>query len=269
MRSSRVSALESRKDMRYLDSHAHIFSEEFAEDFDAMLARAEAAGVRRMVIITTAADEAERAMAFAAKQPQRFQAAYGIHPEDIRTVTEEKIAEMAMIAADPRLSFVGEIGLDYHWEKEMAEAQKELFIRQIEIARQVGKPIMVHSRDAHQDTFDILKEHHVPGVLHCFAGSAELAREYVKLGYYIALGGAVTFKNARHAKEVCAAIDPAYLLSETDCPYMSPEPVRGTRNEPANIPHIVRVMAQVRQVSEEAMAEQIWQNGQRFLGVTE
>ena len=254
--------------MRYLDSHAHILSEEFRDDFDAVLQRAEEAGVERMVIITTQPDEARKAMALAAADPRRFQAAYGIHPEDIRTVTEDSLKEMTEIAADPRLSFVGEIGLDYHWEKEMAEAQKELFVRQIEIARQVGKPVMVHSRDAHQDTFDILKKHHVPGVLHCFSGSAELAREYVKLGYYIALGGAVTFKNARHAKEVCAAIDPAYLLSETDCPYMSPEPVRGTRNEPANIPHIVRVMAQVRQVSEDDMAEQIWQNGQRFLGVT-
>ena len=255
--------------MRYLDSHAHIFSEEFQDDFDAVLQRAKDAQVERMVIITTQPDEARKAMAFAADNPKCFQVAYGIHPEDIRTVTADSLKEMAEIAADPRLSFVGEIGLDYHWEKEMAEAQKELFIRQIEIARQVNKPIMVHSRDAHQDTFDILKEHHVPGVLHCFSGSAELAREYVKLGYYIALGGAVTFKNARHAKEVCAAIDPAYLLSETDCPYMAPEPVRGTRNEPANIPHIVRVMAQLRQVSEEEMAEQIWQNGQRFLGVTE
>ena len=255
--------------MRYLDSHAHIFSEEFQDDFDAVLQRAKDAQVERMVIITTQPEEARKAMAFAADNPKYFQVAYGIHPEDIRTVTADSLKEMAEIAADPRLSFVGEIGLDYHWEKEMAEAQKELFIRQIEIARQVNKPIMVHSRDAHQDTFDILKEHHVPGVLHCFSGSAELAKEYVKLGYYIALGGAVTFKNARHAKEVCAAIDPAYLLSETDCPYMAPEPVRGTRNEPANIPHIVRVMAQVRQVSEEEMAEQIWQNGQRFLGVTE
>ena len=255
--------------MRYLDSHAHIFSEEFQDDFDAVLQRAKDAQVERMVIITTQLDEARKAMAFAADNPNYFQVAYGIHPEDIRAVTADSLKEMAEIAADPRLSFVGEIGLDYHWEKEMAEAQKELFIRQIEIARQVNKPIMVHSRDAHQDTFDILKEHHVPGVLHCFSGSAELAKEYVKLGYYIALGGAVTFKNARHAKEVCTAIDPAYLLSETDCPYMAPEPVRGTRNEPANIPHIVRVMAQVRQVSEEEMAEQIWQNGQRFLGVTE
>lgn len=254
--------------VKYLDSHSHIFSEEFEQDFDDVLQRAKDNSVERIVIITTRAKEALKAMDFASKDPNRFQVAYGIHPEDIKLVNDDLLKEMEEIVSDERISFVGEIGLDYYWEKDMVNEQKQLFINQIEIARKVNKPIMVHSREAHQDTFDILKEHQIPGVMHCYGGSAELAKEYVKLGYYIALGGVVTFKNARQAKQVCVEIDENYLLSETDCPYMSPEPVRGTRNEPSNIPHIVKKMAELKEKSVEEMAEIIWQNGQRFLGET-
>lgn len=255
--------------MPYLDSHAHILSEEFEHDFEEMLERAEKADVQRMVIICTRADEARKAMAFAQRDPGRFQVAFGIHPEDVRLRTDGLMSEMASLIRDGRISFVGEIGLDYHWEKETKEAQKALFMEQIEMARAVQKPIMVHSRDAAQDTFNILKEHRVPGVLHCFSGSAEMAVEYTKLGYYIALGGAVTFKNARHSGEVVKKIDLNYLLSETDCPYMAPEPNRGKRNEPANIPYVVKKMAELRNLTVEEMEEIIWQNGQRFLGRTE
>lgn len=255
--------------MKFLDSHSHIFSEEFQEDFAEVLQRASDKQVERIVIITTQIEEAKQAMAFASKDPKSFQVAYGIHPEDVRTVTEDSLKEMEEIVSDERIQFVGEIGLDYYWEKEMAEQQKELFLAQIKIAKKVGKPIMVHSREAHQDTFDILKQHQVPGVLHCFSGSLELAKEYTKLGYYIALGGVVTFKNARQAKEVCVGIDKQFLLSETDCPYMSPEPVRGTRNEPSNIPYIVEKIAELNEWPLEKMSNQIWENGQRFLGVTE
>ena len=145
------------------------------------------------------------------------------------------------------------------------EKQRQLFIRQIETAKKLNKPILVHSRDAIQDTFDILREHKVHGLIHCYSGTKEMAREFVKQGYYIALGGAVTFKNSRHAKEVAADIDVNYLLSETDCPYMAPEPVRGTRNDPSNIPYIVDVLAKCRNITVEEMASQIDANWTRFL----
>jgi TatD DNase family protein len=130
----------------------------------------------------------------------------------------------------------------------------------------MNKPVLVHSRDAMQDTFDIMKAHHWKGLLHCFSGTKEMAKEFTKLGYYIALGGALTFKNARHSVEVCSAIDENYLLSETDCPYMAPVPYRGKRNEPSYIPLIVKKMAEVRNTSEEHMAEVISANWDRFLG---
>ena len=255
--------------MNFIDSHAHIFSEEFREDFTEVLQRAEEKHVHRIMIVTTQPGEARQAMAFAAQDPYRFQVAYGIHPEDITRVNEEMIREMEEIVSDPGITAVGEIGLDYHWEPEYKSEQKELFIRQIEIARKVNKPILVHCRDAIQDTFDIMKEHRVPGLMHCFPGSAEMGIEFTKLGYYIALGGAATFKNARHALEVCRAIDPKYLLTETDCPYMAPVPMRGKRNEPSYIPYIVDILARERGITAEEMAEIIDRNYSRFLGETD
>ena len=250
----------------FIDSHAHILSEEFAEDFDQVLERASNAGVGRIMIVTTRAEEALRAIPYVQRDPYRFQAAYGIHPEDVDKGTEENLRVLEEIVSHPAISAIGEIGLDYHWEKDKKEQQKELFVKQIKIARKVGKPILVHSRDAIQDTFDIMKANPCRGLLHCFPGSAEMAAEFIKLGYYIALGGAATFKNARHALEVCAAMDIHYLLSETDCPYMAPVPVRGTRNEPANIPYIVKVLAETRNLSVTEMAAQIAENYARFLG---
>ena len=251
--------------MKYIDSHAHILAEEFQEDFDDVIARIRDAHIEKVMIVTTKADEALQAIEFAKSDPERWQVAYGIHPEDVRTVTEADLERMEQIAAMDAITAVGEIGLDYYWEKEMKEEQKELFIRQIEIARRVNKPILVHSREAIQDTYDIMKEHRVRGLMHCFPGSLEMGIEFTKLGYYIALGGAVTFKNARHSKDVAAGIDATKLLSETDCPYMAPVPRRGRRNEPANIPHIVRTMAELRGLSEEEMAQIIYDNYMRFL----
>lgn len=253
----------------YIDSHAHIFSEEFKEDFLDVCKRAKETNVHRIMIITTQAEEACRAISFAKEDPYRYQVAYGIHPEDIRTCTEERIQEMEEIVSLPEISAVGEIGLDYHWEKEMKDEQIELFIRQIEIARKVNKPILVHSRDAIQDTYDVMKEHLWKGVMHCFPGSAEMGIEFTKLGYYIALGGAATFKNARHSLEVAQTIDERYLLTETDCPYMSPEPKRGRRNEPCNIPYIVDVLAKTRKESVEHLSQVIDENYARLLGESE
>lgn len=248
----------------YIDSHAHILAEEFRPDLDAVLERAAQAGVGRMMIMCTGEQEAEQAVRLAEKDPFRFSCAYGIHPEDARD-GEKRWEDFCRIIRDPRITCVGEIGLDYYWNKDNREQQKELFIRQIEEARAVGKPILVHSRDAMKDTYDIMKEHRIPGVMHCFSGSAEMAAEFTKLGYWLAFGGAITFKNARHAKEAAAAVDRRWLLSETDCPYMSPEPLRGRRNEPANIPHIVKVIAACAGLEEEEMKQQIARNYERFL----
>ena len=265
MKCSHVSAWENS--MKFVDTHAHILSDEFEEDFDAMLERCAAAHVDRMMIITLSNEETRRAIALKKTDPYRFQIAAGIFPEDVTKVDEAYWEEFVSLVQDPLVDCIGEIGLDYYWEKDpdVRALQREFFIRQIELARQVNKPIAVHSRDAIQDTFDIMKEHHWKVLMHCYSGTKEMAREFTKLGYYIALGGPVTFKNARHSVEVAASVDEKYLLSETDCPYLSPVPYRGKRNEPARIPLIVAKLAETRGVSVEEMAAVIDANWTRFL----
>ena len=264
MKYSAGSVWENRMTIHYVDTHAHILDESFEEDYDEMLKRTEEAHVDRIMIITLSKDEALKAIEVKRKNPKKFSIATGIFPCD---VNEKDWDAFVQIAKDPMIDVIGEIGLDYHWEKDkgMQALQRELFIRQIELARQLNKPIAVHSREAIQDTFDIMKEHHWKGLMHCFPGTKEMAREFTKLGYYIALGGALTFKNARHSVEVCEDIDIKYLLSETDCPYMAPVPMRGKRNEPSYIPLIVRKMADVRNISVEEMANAIDENWTRFL----
>ncbi len=254
-------------EIQYLDSHAHLMGEEFQEDLEEVIQKCNDKNVNHIMIITLNKDEALRAIEFVKRDPERYVIATGIFPEDVDKVTEEVWNDFVEIASRKEISVIGEIGLEYHWVKdeETRKRQRELFIQQIQLAKSLNKPIAVHSRDAAKDTFDILKEYQCPGLLHCFSGTKEMAKEYNKLGYYIALGGALTFKNARHAVEVAQTIDEKYLLTETDCPYMAPEPVRGTRNVPSNIPYITKKMADVRGVSEEHMAEVILDNWQRYL----
>ena len=251
----------------YIDTHAHIMAEEFSEDLDDVIRRTEEAHVDRIMIITLSHEETMKAIAVAERDRKKYQVAAGIFPEDVKDVTEEDWQLFRTTAALPQVTCIGEIGLDYYWEKDPAvrELQKDFFIRQIELAKTLNKPYLVHSRDAIQDTFDIMKEHGGRGLMHCYSSTKEMAREFTRRGFYIALGGALTFKNARHSVEVCADIDEKYLLSETDCPYMAPVPLRGKRNEPAYIPYIVRKMAEVRGVSEEHMADVIAANWDRFL----
>ena len=255
-------------DIHYIDTHAHILSSEFEEDFEDVLKRAKDNHVDEIMIITLSNEVTKKAMAFAETDPSRYYVAAGIFPTDTENTSEEYWSEFEELVKDPRVTCIGEIGLDYYWQKEerQHEIQKEAFIRQIEIAKRVEKPFLVHSRDAIQDTYDIMKEHHYRGLMHCYSSSKEMAIEFTKLGYYIALGGVLTFKNAKQAVEVCEAIDENYLLSETDCPYMSPVPHRGERNEPSNIPFIVEKMAEVRNTSVEHIANCIENNWHRFLG---
>lgn len=268
MRSSADSVLVSNM-IRYVDTHAHIMGEEFKDDFDEMMKRCDEAQIDRIMIITLKNKETRRALQFAKKNPNRFKVAMGIFPEDVKEITEQYWEEFQKLAEDPGISVIGEIGLDYYWVKDPEERQlqKEWFTKQIELAKKLNKPIAVHSRDAIQDTFDIMKEHHCHGLLHCFSGTKEMAKEFTKLGYYIALGGALTFKNARHSVEVAETVDEKYLLTETDCPYMTPVPFRGKRNEPSYIPYIIRKMAEVRNKSEEHMAEVVYENFERYLNL--
>lgn len=255
------------EDIKYIDSHAHIFASEFDEDREALINRIKDRGIAKVLTITLNYEESMRAIEFSLSDPERYQVATAIFPEDAEKLTDNDWEKFVSVAKDKHIAVLGEMGLEYHWVKDpgLRNLQKDLFIKQIELAKELDKPIAVHSREAMQDTFDIMKAHHHKGLLHCFPGTKEMAKEFTKLGYYIALGGALTFKNARHSVEVMETIDLQYILTETDSPYMAPVPLRGTRNEPTNIPYILAKMAEVRGLSIKEMADIVYQNYERFL----
>lgn len=253
----------------FIDTHCHLMGEEYDQDRFEVVKRMEQRNVLDAMIITLDDEETQQALDFLAqyKGPVQFRIAAGLFVDQATTYTEEEFTKLEKRVKDPRISCVGEIGLDYYWEKDPAvhQAQKRLFQRQMDLALQVQKPILIHSREAMQDTYDMLEGYQGRALLHCYAGSLEMAERFNKIGVYCALGGALTFKNNRVGNRVVEGMDVRYLLSETDSPYMSPVPVRGTRNEPSNIPYIVEHMASLRKVSTEEMAQTIYENWMRFL----
>lgn len=250
----------------WIDTHSHFASDEFQEEFDAYMQRCAAANVGRIMVICMNRQEWQRMIPRLTPYPC-IDLAVGYHPEDLRELTAADWTWLEEIVTDPRVKAIGEIGLDYHWDTSYNDLQKEAFIRQIELADRVNKPILVHSRDAAQDTFDLLKAHtpQAKGVMHCYGGSLEMAREYVKLGFYLSFGGPLTFKNAVRPKEVVSAIDPSFLLIETDCPYMAPHPMRGKQNESSYVHYVGEYMAQLKQMESEALQKQLEANYKRLL----
>ena len=190
--------------------------------------------------------------------------AAGIHPMDVKDATDSDLDIIARLAAHPKCVAIGEIGLDYYWDKTFVEKQKEFFIRQIELANQVRLPINIHIRDAMRDAVEILKGNADKlvsgGVMHCYSGSAETAKELLKLGLYISFGGTVTFKNSRKAQEVAAIVPINRILTETDSPYLAPEPKRGTVNSPKNIPFVVSKLAEIRGTDAGAIETAVYNN---------
>ncbi|MBQ5707399.1 MAG: TatD family hydrolase, partial [Peptococcaceae bacterium] len=205
-----------------------------------------------------------------AEQYDKVYAAVGLHPEDVKTYTPEGWDMICRLAEHPKVVGIGETGLDYYWDTSTKDAQKVLFEQHIDLAKQLHKPLVIHDREAHGDTLEILKRTNakeVGGILHAFSGSVEMAMEVIKLGFYIGLGGPVTFKNARKAVEVAQAIPLEYLVIETDCPYMAPVPFRGKRNEPMLVQHTAAKIAELRGISVEELIEATYQNGKRIYGI--
>lgn len=191
----------------------------------------------------------------------------GVFPEEVKTFTDKTLSDMeAIIRSNKKIIGIGEIGLDYYWDKSFKELQKEVFIKQIEFANEMNLPLNIHSREAHLDTLEILKKYNKNSIaiLHCFSGSLEFARECIKEGIYIALGGVVTFKNALKAKEVAANIPIEYLLLETDDPYLAPVPFRGKENQPLYVKYVAETIAQLRQTSVEIIAQETTKNAERI-----
>lgn len=223
-----------------IDTHCHLDGDQFAEDRDEMLARARAAGVGAMIVPGIAIPDMPRVLAMADAHADIW-VGVGVHPHEADSWVDGTEAMLRGWAAHERVVAIGEIGLDYHYDYSPREKQQQVFRDQVRLAGELGKPVIVHNRDSHGDVLRLLQEHmsaEAGGVMHCFSGSLELARECIKIGMYISFAGPVTFKNASSLQEVAANLPLDRILIETDSPYLAPVPLRGKRNEPANVAHV-------------------------------
>lgn len=249
--------------MNWLDSHCHINDEAFKDDIDDVLQRMVDSDVRKAMLISSYIEDYE--YGFSISHPEiELKHSLGIYPGDVNDVDEQLFDRFAELYKEDRCQAIGEIGLDYHWDKDNKERQIEIFRKQLLLAKQLNKPIIVHSRDAIQDTYDLMKEIRVEGVMHCYSNSAEMAREFVKLGYYISMSGTITWKNTREPLEVIKVVPLDRLLIETDCPYLTPAPNRGKRNEPSYVVYTGKKICEELGIDEETFKKQLNENYHRL-----
>ena len=230
------------------DTHSHYTDEQF-DDIEQLFLKLKEENVSEIITCGTDIESSKQCIALSEKYPFVY-AAVGFHPEEL-TRTEVDIEAIRLLCQKEKCVAIGEIGLDYYWNKENKDKQKDGFISQLKLAEKLGLPVIVHDREAHGDTLDILKEYCPKGVLHCFSGSVEMAKEIIKLGMYIGVGGVVTFKNARQLPDVINAIPMDKILLETDAPYLAPEPFRGKRNDSSLIPYIAQKVGDIKGISKE------------------
>lgn len=245
------------------DTHSHYDDEQFDNDRTELLSSLPEKGVLRVVScgVDIATSKANQALA---QQFDYYYYAAGFHPENLEGFSLADLAEIDTLAADKKCVAIGEIGLDYHWMSSTKEKQQEFFAAQIALAKKLALPVIVHDREAHGDTLDILKQTQPKGVLHCFSGSKEMAREIIKIGMYIGLNGVATFKNARKSLEVVREIPLERLVLETDCPYLCPEPYRGRRNDSSYIPYIAERIGEVLGISAQEILNITAENAKRL-----
>ena len=245
------------------DTHCHLNSEELYERLEEVLENAKKVGVDKFLVVGWNKESSFKAVEIAHRY-EGIYAAIGFHPTDIDDVSDEDYNETMALVDDPKVVAIGEIGLDYHWVKDpvQREKQKEWFIKQINFANEHKKPISIHNREAFEDCLNILKEHRpqYSGVMHCYSGSVELLRDVLDLGLYIGLDGPLTFTNAKTPKEVCEEVPLNRLLVETDSPYLSPHPLRGTVNEPKNIALVIDEITRIKGLSKKHILDVIYQN---------
>ena len=250
------------------DSHAHYDDEQFDEDREQLLNTMKEHGVGTIVNIGATLRSCETTLVLAQKYPFMY-AALGVHPDEVGDLNEETFAWLKEQCRKEKVVAVGEIGLDYYWNKEAKEMQEKWFIRQLELARELQLPFSIHSREAAEDTMRIMKEHaaDLRGVIHCFSYSPEQAEEYVKMGYYIGVGGVVTFKNGKKLKETVRRIPLERILLETDCPYLAPEPNRGRRNSSINLTYVAEEIARIKEISYDEVVAQTEKNARELFGI--
>ncbi len=251
-----------------IDTHAHYDDEQFDPDRDELLGSMAAGGIGLIVNAGSTLESWGKIKKLTEDYPFIY-GAVGIHPDEVGGLTEEHMSEMERLLDLDKIAAVGEIGLDYYWDNESHDMQKKWFIRQLETARKKDMPVIIHSRDAAADTMDIMRKYAagMRAVIHCYSYSVEMAEEYVKMGYYIGVGGVVTFKNSKKLKNVVKEIPLTSIVLETDCPYLAPEPFRGKRNSSLYLPYVAEKIAELKGVSKEEVIRQTEENSRKLYGL--
>lgn len=248
----------------YFDSHAHYDDEEFDTDRDYLLKNL--GDVDCIINCGADLDSSKKSIALAQKY-NFISAAVGIHPENVENLNEDDISKLEWLAKHEKVKAIGEIGLDFHYENYSRDKQIYWFEKQIQLANKLNLPIIIHSRDAASDTFQIVKAHaKTNGVVHCFGSSWQIALDYINLGFFIGIGGVITFKNGKKLVEVVEKIPIENILIETDCPYLSPEPFRGKRNDSSNLKFIAQKIAQIKNIPHDTVAHITFENAKRLFG---
>ena len=251
------------------DTHAHYDDDAFDEDRDVLLSGMGEQNVEYIVNVGASMASSERSIKLAEKYPFVY-AAVGVHPDEVGELDEEKFTKLREWTTHEKVKAVGEIGLDYYWDKEKHDLQKHWFMRQMELASEVKLPMIVHSREAAKDTLDMViaaKPLNLSGIIHCYSYSVEQAREYLNMGYYIGIGGVVTFKNAKKLKEVAEYTPLSQIVLETDCPYLAPTPFRGKRNDSSKIAYVAEELAAIKQIPVEEVIRITNENGRRLYNI--
>lgn len=255
-------------ELRFFDSHAHLNNPKFSEDAAVVRQQAQDGGVT--ALLNAGYDLSSSALAMKqASELEGVWASVGMHPHDAKDYDKEAEGLFREWAKNPKVVAIGEIGLDYYYEHSPRETQRAVFIRQMILAKELGKPIIIHDRDAHGEVLELVQEHGkgLTGVFHCYSGSKEFAQEVLKLGFYVSFAGPVTYKSAKNLKEAAQSVPLNRILIETDCPYLTPEPFRGKRNEPLYVKKVAEEIARLRNISVEEVANHTFENTCRLFGI--
>ena len=256
--------MDKKEEFYIIDTHAHYDDEAFEDDRDELLKSFEANDIKRVVNIGASMESSRSSLELTRKYPFVY-AAIGIHPSSSEELDEESILILKDMLSDEKVVAVGEIGLDYYYDEPSRDIQRKCFIAQLDLAKRHVLPVVIHSRDAAKDTLDILKEYKgVKGVIHCYSYSQELAKEFIKLGYVLGIGGVSTFKNAKKLEDTIKDISFKDFVLETDCPYLSPVPNRGKRNSSLNLTYIIDRISEIKGVSRDFIIEQSFENARRL-----
>ena len=252
-----------------IDSHVHLDDKRFDGDRDILIENLKSNNIEMVINIGADLETSLASVELANKYPNVY-AAVGVHPHSAKEVNTMVMEQLKDLSLNKKVVAIGEIGLDFYYDNSPRDLQRKWFIEQLKLAKELDLPVIIHTRDAAQETFDILKNNqngNVRGVLHCYSGSLEMALEYVKMGFHISLGGPVTFKNARVAREVAEAAPLDKLLIETDCPYLTPEPYRGKRNEPLYVKYVAEKLAEIKKISYEEFVKATNENTRELFGI--